>query len=384
MSRHHSYPAYARSLSGQSRRKRRAARKTKRGIGLSIERLEHRELLSAVPVVTTGQPESVSATGAVLTGSVNPEGASTTVRFQYSTTSAFTPTAQTTIGSGFDKPGGVAVDAHGDVFITDENNFTGNEVVEEVLPNGGVRTIGSSIATPAGVAVDASGDVFFDAIDGVEEVLPAGEVKTIGSGFGEPNGVAADGSGDVFVTYNYDSADNVVEEILPNGTTQTIGSGFNQPNGVAVDASGDAFVADSGNSAIEEVFLNDSMKAIGSGFNYPVGVAVNVSGDVFVANQGSSVAEIFPDGRRRVRCGGPRPREHRSVSSAGGIPRPYAHSPLPKRVRILRAASCNGMFGPKCRKPIDYLGRAAGATGSPTPGRGGPLVCRGAKTTSER
>ena len=61
-----------------------------------------------------------------------------------------------TIGSGFNEPRGVAVDAAGDVFVAD----SGNRAVYEVLPNGTINTIGSGFDFPAGVAVDAAGDVF--------------------------------------------------------------------------------------------------------------------------------------------------------------------------------------------------------------------------------
>ena len=124
----------------------------------ALERLEGKFLLSLLtpPMVTTGSASPISATGATVSGTVNPEGSTTTARFQYSTSTAFTPTVTTTIGSGFNHPEGVAVDAAGDVFVAD----TDNSAVKEVLPNGTIKTIGSGFALPEGVAVDAAGDVF--------------------------------------------------------------------------------------------------------------------------------------------------------------------------------------------------------------------------------
>jgi hypothetical protein len=67
--------------------------------------------------------------------------------------------AITSLGSGFNGPGGVAVDASGNIFVAD----TGNSAVEEILASSGyssVISLGSGFNSPQGVAVDASGNVF--------------------------------------------------------------------------------------------------------------------------------------------------------------------------------------------------------------------------------
>ncbi|HWB11433.1 MAG TPA: DUF4214 domain-containing protein [Pirellulales bacterium] len=231
----------------------------------------------------------ISATGATLNGAVNPEGAKATVRFQYSSDPTLAPTVETTIGSGFSGPDGVAVDAAGDVFVAD----LGNKAVKEVLPNGTIKIISSGF-TPTGVAVDAAGDVFITPNNAVEEVLPNGTIKTIGSGFNSPTGVAVDAAGDVFVA---DTLHKAVKEVLPDGTIKTIGSGFIQPEGVAVDAFGDVFVSDVGNNTVKEVLANGTIKTIGSGFIQPEGVAVDAAGDVFVGDVGNNaVKEVLPNG----------------------------------------------------------------------------------------
>src|SRR5262249_14208281 len=60
------------------------------------------------PAVATAAATAVGTTGATLNGTVNPEGSTTTARFQYSTDPAFTPTVVNTLGSGFNDPYGVA------------------------------------------------------------------------------------------------------------------------------------------------------------------------------------------------------------------------------------------------------------------------------------
>jgi hypothetical protein len=162
------------------------------------------------PSVTIGTATSVSATGATVQATINPNGSTTTARFQYSTDPSFPLTVTTALGSGFRSPSGVAVDGAGDVFVAD----TGTSAVKEVRPDGTIKTIGSGFGLPFGVAVDAAGDVFVadTGNSAVKEVLPDGSIKTIGSGFKQPAGVAVDGAGDVFVA---DSFNNRVVELSP-------------------------------------------------------------------------------------------------------------------------------------------------------------------------
>ena len=204
-------------LGCRSRRARRWA--------LTLECLETRTLLSTLPTVTTNAATAVSTTGVTLNASVNPQGSSTVARFQYSTDPSFPDTVVKVIGSGFDGPNGVAVDAAGDVFVAD----TGNSAVTEVLPNGSMKPKGSGFLGPLGAAVDATGDVFVadTGHSAVTEVEPDGTIKNISSQFNGPIGVAVDAAGDVFVAYIADIFHGFVKEVLPDGTINTIGSGFN-------------------------------------------------------------------------------------------------------------------------------------------------------------
>src|SRR5271157_4079112 len=168
--------------------------------------------------------------------------------------------AQTTLGSGFNLPAGVAVDGSGNVYVAD----AGNNAVKEILAAGGytrVNTLGSGFSKPNGVAVDGSGNVYVaDAgNNAVKEILAAGgyaTINTLGSGFNDPSGIAVDGSGNVYVA---DAGNNAVKEILAAGgyaTINTLGSGFNDPSGVAVDGHGNLFVADADNNLAEELALS--------------------------------------------------------------------------------------------------------------------------------
>ena len=63
------------------------------------------------------------------------------------------------LGGGLNNPGGVGLDANGNLFVAD----TGNNTVKEILAAGGyttVSTLGSGFNHPEGVTVDGSGNVF--------------------------------------------------------------------------------------------------------------------------------------------------------------------------------------------------------------------------------
>jgi len=62
---------------------------------------------------------------------------------------SFLPATATTLGSGFATPGGLAIDAHGDVFVANTNNAQ----VEEILAGSGQSPLASGVfSLPTGVA----------------------------------------------------------------------------------------------------------------------------------------------------------------------------------------------------------------------------------------
>ena len=154
---------------------------------------------------------------------------------------------QTTIGSGFNGPYGVAVDSSGYIFVADTFN---SQIVKMNADGTNQTNIGSGFFSPFGVAVDSSGHVFVADTSNsriVKMNADGSSQTTIASGF-TPIGVAVDSLGHVFVA---DTSNNRIVEMNADGSNQTnIGSGFYIPSGVAVDSSGHVFVADSGNSRI--------------------------------------------------------------------------------------------------------------------------------------
>jgi sugar lactone lactonase YvrE len=244
-------------------------------------------------------------------------------------------------------PDGVAVDASGNLFIADTYDSRIREVVKAT---GAINTIAGTGSTgfsgdggpatsamlnaPFGVAVDASGNVFFtdQGNNRVREVVKAtGAIITVaGTGsasyngdnipatsamLNQPNGVAVDGSGNLFVS---DWHNNRIREVVKatgniitfagTGTSGFTGDGgpataarVNFPGGVAVDASGNVFIADSSNERVREVvqatgiittiagsgtmgFGGDGGPPTSAAMNLPYAVAVDAHGNLFIAD----------------------------------------------------------------------------------------------------
>jgi sugar lactone lactonase YvrE len=222
---------------------------------------------------------------------------------------AFSPGTQTTVNTTpaypLSVPNGVAVDAAGDVFISD----SANERVVKVAANGAVSTIGTGVLQyPQGLALDGAGDLFIAdnnlnevvefppncTTSGCQSVVPTPQCVVGESGFCAQLGVAVDGAGNIFVA----SFNGEVLEVPANGGTQTVvydPSGAN-PIGLAVDAAGDLFIADYGRAKVIEIpaGCTDSgcWNSVGTGWEHPEAVAVDAAGDVFVADEAPKVVEV--------------------------------------------------------------------------------------------
>jgi len=204
--------------------------------------------------------------------------------------------ATVTLGSGFSFPIGVAVDALGNVYVADN----GNSAVKEIpVGNGSPVTLGSDFNSPVGVAVDALGNVYVaDYGNKAIKKIPVGDGApvTLASGFGSIYGVAVDARGNV---YGVDYFNNDVTKIpAGGGAASIIGSGYNNPTGIAVDDAGNVFVADNLDNEVKEIPVGGTASiTIGSGFLSPYGVAVDAAGNVYVADySNNAVKEIIPTG----------------------------------------------------------------------------------------
>jgi MBG domain (YGX type)/PASTA domain/Abnormal spindle-like microcephaly-assoc'd, ASPM-SPD-2-Hydin len=219
---------------------------------------------------------------------------------------AFPPGTQTTVNTGsysLVTPAGAAVDAAGDLYISDN----GHQRVVKVAANGTVTTVGSGLQYPQGLAVDGAGDLFIadNNLNQVVEVTPGGAQTNMSFGLVAQLGVAVDGAGDLFVS---DFTESKVVEAPPGCTSSACVTvvysaepGFH-PVGLAVDAAGDLFIADFSDSPtttpgkIVEIpagCTNSGCRTtVGSGWYEPEALAVDAAGDLFVADEAPKIVEV--------------------------------------------------------------------------------------------
>jgi sugar lactone lactonase YvrE len=204
--------------------------------------------------------------------------------------------AETAIGSGYNQPKQIAVDAKGNVYVADEGQ---GKVLEYATGSSTGVAVGTGVAAPTGVAVDGIGDVYIADSGKVFKVpyqsgaLNSAGQTTLISGLGNNLNLAVDGAGNVYVA-DKDKA-QVVKVSTPTvastflaGTTVTVGSGFTAPTAVAVDGSGNVFIADG--SSLYEVSYSGGQSTITTQLGgTATGLALDASGSIYVAESASLV-----------------------------------------------------------------------------------------------
>ena len=236
-------------------------------------------------------------------------------------------------------PGGVAVDAAGNLYIADSGNHRVRKVdaAGTIATVAGTGTPGNSgdggpaaraqLYTPSGVAVDRSGGLYItDTINNqLRKVSAAGIIGTlVGGATGDggpgvfaplngPSRTARDGAGNLYVS---DGGNHRVRKIAPGGVVTTVAgtgeSGYSGDNGaaigaqlslpmaVAVDAGGNLYIADTNNHRIRKVSAGgliatvagngiagssgDGGPATAASLRSPYGLALDAAGNLYIAD----------------------------------------------------------------------------------------------------
>jgi len=234
-------------------------------------------------------------------------------------------------------PLGIAVDASGNVYIADVDNFRIRKVAVDgtitTLAGDGWRGISgdggpatsAEFLSPTGVGLDAAGNVYIidDSSLALRKVAPDGTITTVASVGGDELAVSA--VGDVYIasfgnTVSRVAVDGTITTVAGNGNAGYSGDGgpatsaeLNSPSGLAVDASGNLYIADYSNNRVRKVAATDGTitTVAGNGTSSysgdggpatsaqlgPGSVAVDASGNLYIADVANDrVRKVGADG----------------------------------------------------------------------------------------
>lgn len=272
----------------------------------------------------------------------------------------------------FFAPQGIALAPNGDLYVAD----TGNRTIRKIAANGVVSTIAgtpgvqgsadgigraASFTEPRSIALDAQGNLFVTDGSAIRKITPARVVSTIagtqgvfgsvdGIGtaarFRTPDGIAADALGNLYVA---DTAGTSVRRISANGVVTTLAgldvfspgtqtpanparapANLAGPRGIVLDALGNLLITDvaltpgstpgttpalaRGFSTVRRITPAGAVSLVAGGgaqtvslvninnvgepalFAYAYGIAVDAFGGIYVADGWPRIQKIAPDG----------------------------------------------------------------------------------------
>lgn len=234
----------------------------------------------------------------------------------------------------FNRPSTLVLDAQGNVYVAEAGNLrirkiTSAGVVTTIAGNGSAGLVDGTgitaqIDIPGGMTIDAQGNIYFTQKDfhGIRKVSPTGVVSTFAGSatkgfsdatgsaakFNEPYSLTIDAQGNIYVS---DFKNARIRKVTPNAVVTTVvqRTNENEMHNIVLDANGNFFIGqgDFSNSLIVKVSPSGSITKIAGGevgyvngsgtsakFSYLTGMTVSANGDLYVA-------ELFNNTIRKIR-----------------------------------------------------------------------------------
>ncbi|PWU08566.1 MAG: hypothetical protein C5B50_29410 [Verrucomicrobia bacterium] len=232
---------------------------------------------------------AVDATGNVI---ISDSGNNTVKRWTPATS-----TVSTVISGGLNIPQGVGVDPFGNIFVADYYN---EAIKEWRAADGNILTVASTAPyNPSGLSLGYGTNVYWSnpGNNSVNEwVTSSGYGATlVAAGLSAPYGLDVDVGGNVYIADTYDNAVKKYDTAAATLSTLPIG-GINTPWNVAVDGSGNVYVANgSGNNILKWVAASSNVvTVVPNGLSDPTGVRVDANQNIFIADFGNAAIKELP------------------------------------------------------------------------------------------
>ncbi len=237
-----------------------------------------------------------------------------------------TPSGIATIGSAgvsdgkFQRPQGIAIDASGNIWVVDRNNYRVQKFDKEgkfVLQFGGQGSTNGKFVDPRTIAVSNNGTVWVsDLAGGRIQAFDqnGGFIRQIGKEvFLQPYGIATAPGGMLWVSdpgwnrvFKLNETGGQVSYVKgsPTDPTALVAAKLNYPIGLATDSSGGVWAADTANDRIQRFDANGKfvtqfgVAGTGPGqLDNPLYIAIARSGNLLVTEEFSNRVQVFrPDG----------------------------------------------------------------------------------------
>jgi sugar lactone lactonase YvrE len=230
--------------------------------------------------------------------------------------------------TGLAVPQFIAVDASGNIWVTDQGSANNSGSIREFAPNatGNVAPISTitGLNTPEGIFIDAVGDIYVATINAINEYAPGtsganptpmnsigapANAQTNNSGLAGPYGLRVDRSGNIYVAQEeaiYVFAKGATGNVAPSQTIAGQAALFASDLDVALDSSGNIYCTNfdgaGGTYTINEYAPTATGNTAPSStitsldFNEPIGMTFDSAGNMYVANYGNSSIDILVGG----------------------------------------------------------------------------------------
>lgn len=189
-----------------------------------------------------------------------------------------------TVGSGFNMPYGIAVQADGKILVTD----IGNNAIKRMNPDGTnieILTPGVNINSFSGITVQPDGKIVFMGNDTGNRIMrmnsDGSNVETLISGLPFTGGLAIQNDGKILFTTIF----NVMRMDSDGSNNQAVGPVFSFSRGVTVQPDGKIVVAETNNFAVKRMNPDGTnVESLNEGNYYPYGIAIQSDGKIVFAD----------------------------------------------------------------------------------------------------